>query len=420
MSYKTCMKGKKKSKAKNGSQSNKPSVKSEVKFTYAANIKVVGVGGGGCNAVSRMKDSGTLRGVDFIAINTDAQDLDYCSAKKKLYIGKNLTRGLGTGMNPELGRQAAEENRSEIVESLRGADLVFVTAGLGGGTGSGASPVIAEAAREVGALTIAIVTKPFSFEGAQRSRIAGEALTKLKDKVDTYIVVPNDRIFSIISKDTPILKAFNVIDDVLKSAVSGISELVALHGLVNVDFADVKAIMQSTGSAIVTSGLAAGQERAVNAVNSAINSPLLETSLEGAKGVLFAVSGGKDLKMTEINDIAKIIGGSIDPSARIIFGAYHDKKIKAGSLKVTLIATNFGEGGTLRTEESAPVSLFQSSAVEQKTERVIPVSAPAFSVNKENKDEAKKEKDNKNAAQKKNADSVWDIPTFLRRNRRDQ
>ena len=403
---------------------------SDSKPSYAANIKVVGIGGGGCSAISRMKEGGDLRGVEFVAINTDAQDLDFCSVRKRLYIGKNLTKGLGTGMNPELGRQAAEENRSEIVEALKGADLIFIAAGLGGGTGSGASPVIAEAAREIGALTIAVVTKPFAFEGAQRSRIAAEALTKLKEKVDAYIVVPNDRVFNIISKDTPILKAFHIIDDVLKSAVSGIAELVAQHGNVNVDFADVKAIMQNPGTAVVAVGIASGQERAVNAVNAAINSPLLETSIEGAKGVLFGVSGGRDLKMNEINEIAKVIGASIDPSARIIFGAYHDKRIKMGSIKVTLIATNFS-GSTTPKTENASASLFGTPAptttLEFKPGHAVPLAMPTAAttsiisnMSKELKEDSKKDKEiDKNSALKKKAADVWDIPTFLRRNRRD-
>ncbi len=396
--------------------------KPEIKSNYSAVIKVVGVGGGGCNAISRMKDSGDLRGVEFIAINTDAQDLDFCSARKKIYIGKNLTKGLGTGMNPELGRQAAEENRSEIIETLQGADLVFVTAGLGGGTGSGASPVIAEAAREVGALTVSIVTKPFSFEGAQRSRIASDALTKLKEKVDTYIVIPNDRIFSVINKDTPILKAFNVIDDVLKSAISGIAELIAQHGLVNVDFADVKAIMQNTGSAVVSVGIASGQERATNAVTAAINSPLLETSIEGAKGVLFGVSGGRDLKMNEINDIAKIISASIDGGAKIIFGAYHDKKVKPGAVKVTLIATNFNGSTGSKNQENPSPSLFSSPVPEPKASFA---SASTLSP-KDARDDTKKEAKDRESIEpkspiikKKTSESVWDIPTFLRKNKRE-
>src|SRR3989338_3614725 len=232
---------------------------------YSAKIKVIGVGGGGGNAVSRMQKDFQIKSVDFIAINTDAQDLDFCVAKHKIYIGKNLTRGLGTGMNPELGRQAAEENRSEIIESL-------IAAGLGGGTGSGASPIIAEAAKEIGALTVAIVTKPFVFEGAQRSKIAQEAFIKLKEKVDTLIVIPNDRIFSVIKKETPMMKAFEYIDDVLRRSVQGIAELIAMPGIINVDFADVKAIMRDAGSALVGIGLGSGQERAITAVNKAVNS----------------------------------------------------------------------------------------------------------------------------------------------------
>ncbi len=372
---------------------------------YAAKIKVVGVGGGGGNAISRMQEDFEVKSVDFIAINTDAQDLDYCHAKYKVYIGKNLTRGLGTGMNPELGRQAAEENRSEIVETLKGADLVFITAGLGGGTGSGAAPVIAEAARESGALTVAVVTKPFTFEGAQRSRIAQEALQKLKEKVDTLIVVPNDRIFSVIKKDTPIIKAFEFIDDILRHSVQGIAELIAMPGIINVDFADVKAIMKDAGSALVGIGLANGQERAMTAVDQAINSPLLEVSIDGAKGVLFAVSGGKDMRLNEIHDIAKVIGESVDPAAKIIFGAYHDRKLRKGALKVIMVATGFN-GSSLKGGDSGITTLFNASspkpviANEEKTDK---------SVSNGGKD--------KNGKDKKRDEDVWDIPTFLRKKR---
>jgi cell division protein FtsZ len=306
----------------------------------SANVKVIGVGGGGGHAVARMAKN-FLRGVDFIAINTDHQDLDHCDVKQKLYIGKGLTKGLGAGMNPDLGRQAAEENRSEISEVVKGADLVFLAAGLGGGTGSGATPVIAEAAKQAGALTIAVVTKPFSFEGSQRERIAAESLMKLKDKVDALIVVPNDRIFTVISKDTPLMKAFEAIDDILRNALKGLVEIIAMPGIINVDFADVKNIMQDSGVTIVGVGVAAGPDRAVNAVTMALHSPLLETSPEGAKAVLLGISGGKDLKMTEINDAAKIVAQTADPGARIIFGAYHDRNLKPGQVKVTVIAAGF-------------------------------------------------------------------------------
>ncbi len=376
-------------------------------------IKVVGVGGGGGNAVTRMREDFT-RGIDFIAINTDAQDLEHCNARKKIHIGKNLTKGLGTGMNPEIGRQAAEETRSEIVEALKGADLIFVTAGLGGGTGTGAAPIVVEAAKELGILTIAVVTKPFAFEGAQRARIAQDGLMKLKEKADTLIVVPNDRVFSIIDKDTPLTKAFEVVDDVLKEAVIGVSDLIAMPGIVNIDFADVKAIMQDAGTALVGIGAASGQERAKNAVSQAIHSPLLEVSIEGAKGVLFGVFGGRDLKMTEVNEIAKTISESIDASAKVIFGAYHDRKIKEGQIKVTLIATGFNEMGGMSKSHSIAPSLFSpasSSLMEKKIEFPPPhekreVAHPAPAQDKGQKDKA---------APPKKSNDVWDIPTFLRR-----
>lgn len=385
--------------------SNKPQKKLS---DYSAKIKVIGVGGGGGNAISRMQEDFQIKAVDFIAINTDAQDLDYCKAKHRIYIGKNLTRGLGTGMNPELGRQAAEENRSEIVESLKGADLVFITAGLGGGTGSGASPVIAEAARENGALTVAVVTRPFSFEGAQRNRIAQEAILKLKEKVDTLIVVPNDRIFSVIKKDTPIVKAFEYIDDVLRFSVQGIAELIAMPGIINVDFADVKAIMKDAGSALVGIGLASGQERAINAVDQAVNSPLLEVSIDGAKGILFAVSGGKDLRLNEVHDIAKVIGESADPAAKIIFGAYHDRKIRKGVLKVILIATGFNGSNGKNGGEATISTLFTTNT---------PVVKPVIAEEKERfvKNGNGGDKSEKDSKEKKKDDSIWDIPTFLRK-----
>lgn len=321
----------------------------------AANVKVIGVGGGGSNAVARMARD-FFRGVDFVAINTDHQDLDHCEVRQKLYIGKNLTRGLGTGMNPDLGKQAAEENRSEISEVVKGADLVFIAAGFGGGTGTGAAPVIAETAKQAGALTIAVVTKPFAFEGAQRERIAQEGLAKLKDKVDALIIVPNDRIFNVISKDTPILKAFEAIDEVLRNALKGLVEIIAMPGIINVDFADVKNIMQDAGISIVGVGIASGQNRAVDAVNMALHSPLLETNPEGAKAVLLGISGGRDLRMTEINDAAKLVAQTVDPGARIIFGAYYDKNLKPNQVKVTLVASGFN-GGTTQ-----PAALFGANS----------------------------------------------------------
>lgn len=378
---------------------------------YSAKIKVVGVGGGGGNAISRMQEDFAMKSVDFVAINTDAQDLDYCRIKHRIYVGKNLTRGLGTGMNPELGRQAAEENRSEIVEMLKGADLVFITAGLGGGTGSGASPVIAEAAKEIGALTVAVVTKPFAFEGAQRARIAQDAMAKLKEKVDTLIVVPNDRIFSVIKKDTPVVKAFEYIDDVLRYSVQGIAELIAMPGIINVDFADVKSIMREAGSALVGIGLSVGQERAMSAVDQAINSPLLEVSIDGAKGILFAVSGGKDLRLNEIHDIAKVIGESVDPSAKIIFGAYHDRKLKKGQIKVILIATGFNGSSIKNGSDTATLfnAVPKPAIVEEKQ---LFKNGNGYN----EKFSEKEGKENPPAAkQAKKDEDIWDIPTFLRK-----
>ena len=302
---------------------------------------MVGIGGAGGHIITRMSQKEGIKNAEFIVINTDAQDLEYAQARKKIYIGKTLTKGLGAGMNPELGKQAAEENRSEISEALQGADVVFITAGLGGGTGSFGSSVVADIAREMGALTIAVVTKPFSFEGSQRTRIAQEALVQLKTKVDTLVVIPNDRIFNIINKDTSLIKAFEFVDDILKNAVQAVTELIVSPGIINLDFADIKAVMKDAGAAIIGIGVTTGTERATRAVNLAVNSPLLEASIDGAKGVLFSVSGGRDLKMSEIQIIAKIISDTADPGAKVIFGAYHDRRLPLKHLKVTIIATGF-------------------------------------------------------------------------------
>lgn len=409
--------------------------KGEFNFPLA-NIKVVGVGGSGGNMVSRMSQN-FMRGVEFIAINTDHQALDWCEVKRRIYIGKNLTRGLGTGMNPELGRQAAEENRSEIAESLQGADIVFIAGGFGGGTATGAMPVVAEAAKQTGALTFAFVAKPFAFEGTQRQRIAEEGLMKIKDKVDALIVVPNDRIFTVIGKDTPIMKAFEAIDEVLRNAIHGIVELIVSHGIVNVDFADVKAIMQDAGSAIVGVGIASGPERAVTAVNSAMNSPLLEVNPEGARGVLLGISGGKDLRMTEINEAAKIVAQAVDPGARIIFGAYYDKRLKPNQIKITLIATGFNNqasttslfannsflGNSEKKDFFSPAKPEVSHTSEEKhipanrTAELLRDNAPRPAATpspiKDPLEAAQIKKENK-----KTDSDVWDIPTFLRRRKK--
>jgi cell division protein FtsZ len=435
--------------AHRATKSSRPKKQGERFQPLSANVKVIGIGGGGGNAVARMAKDFT-RGVDFIAINTDHQDLDECDVKTKLYIGKSLTRGLGTGMNPDLGRQAAEENRSEITEAVQGADLVFLAAGLGGGTGSGATPIVAEAAKQSGALTIAVVTKPFTFEGSQRERIANEALIKLRDKVDAIIIVPNDRIFTVISKDTPIVKAFEAIDEILRNALKGLVEIIAMPGIINVDFADVKNIMQDAGIAIVGVGRASGPDRAVKAVNAALHSPLLETNPEGAKAVLLGITGSRDLRMTEVNDAAKIVAQTADPGARIIFGAYHDRNMKPGELKVTIVAAGFSgsqpgalfgnhfegrQGGTMmfgggRTGTEGSSSNGSASMIVNK--QSTPAREPGASVKnpvvhargEESADEMmvqktlapnnfdKKPEPVKQAGKDNDA---WDIPAFLRR-----
>jgi len=412
----------KRKKMKSRKTSNEKKFASPIPLT---NVKVVGVGGGGGNVISRMSKD-FARGIEFIGVNTDHQDLDHCEVRKKIYIGKNLTRGLGTGMSPDIGRQAAEENRSEIAEALSGADLIFIASCFGGGTGTGAGPVVAEVAKQTGALTIGFVTKPFGFEGSQRERIAVEGVNRIRDKVDALVVVPNDRIFTVIDKDTPIMKAFEVIDDVLKSALRGIVEFIVTPGLINVDFADVRNIIQDAGSAIVGVGIASGPDRAIAAVNQAMNSPLLETNPEGAKGVLLGISGNRDMKMTEINEAAKVVAQMADSGARIIFGAYYDRRLKPNQFKVTLVATGFNEinsGGSLFSGKS---DFFggkkpQPEPDEEKTKQIFqPVEdkidqkakQPDFKSVKQSPvfDDKKKEKERET--------DIWDIPTFLRKKKR--
>ncbi len=304
-----------------------------------AKIKVIGVGGSGSSAVNRMVEA-KIRGVEFIAMNTDVQALHYTKAAHKLHIGKAVTRGLGAGMNPELGRKAAEESQNDIRDLLKGSDMVFVTCGLGGGTGSGASPVVAEIARDLGALTIAVVTKPFAFEGQQRKTIAEQAYDDLASRVDTIIVIPNDRILQIVDKKTSLVEAFRTADEVLRQGVEGISDLITMPGLVNVDFADVKSIMQNAGTALMGIGRGTGENRAMSAAKAAISSPLLETSIDGARGILFVVSGGANLGMHEVSEAAKLITAAADENARVIFGAVIDDSMK-DEIKVTVIATGF-------------------------------------------------------------------------------
>jgi len=361
----------------------------------------VGVGGGGCNIVSRMVEC-KIQGVEFVAINADSQDLHHCLAPQKLLIGKNLTKGLGAGMNPDIGRQAAEENRDEIHEVLKGADLVFVTYGLGGGVGTGAGPIVAEAAKDVGALTVGVVTKPFSFEGSQRMRIGLEGLNRLQDKVDTLITVPNDKLLQTVERNTSLMDAFKVVDDVLRQAVQGISDIIVTPGLVNVDFADLKAIMLGAGSALMGIGRAGGDDRAVEAAKAAINSPLLEVSIDGAKGVIFNVAGGSDMTMMEINEAAKVITEAIDPQAKVIFGAVTDNTLKKGEIKITVIAAGFGEQAFKKesAERRERVEIKTETAARPEASPVHVKKQPAFS---------------SQVSQIENTDEEWDIPAFIRK-----
>jgi len=372
---------------------------------YLAVIKVVGVGGGGTNAVNRMVDAG-LRGVEFIAVNTDAQALLMCDADVKLHIGAKVTRGLGAGANPEVGREAAEESRDEIREALKGADMVFVTAGKGGGTGTGGAPVIAELAREIGALTVGVVTKPFTFEGRKRASQAEAGIEALSKKVDTLIIIPNDRLLQVVEKKTSIIEAFKVADDVLRQGVQGITDLITVPGLINLDFADVRTIMQNTGSALMGIGVASGENRGVEAAKLAITSPLLESSIEGATGILLNVSGGADMGLFEVNEAAEVIANAADIEANVIFGAVLDESL-GDQMRVTVIATGFDdlhrrraalERSMERTGE-VPIAGAAESPAEQGTPRqpaevgdLLPQTPNTFEMD----------------------DDILDIPPFLR------
>lgn len=363
-------------------------VKPEVE-TFAR-IRVVGVGGSGRNAVNHMINS-KVGGVEFAVVNTDAQDLHNSLAKKKIHIGKNLTRGLGAGMNPELGRRAAEETKEEIQEMLKGAEMVFIAGGMGGGTCTGAAPVVAKIAREMGALTVGVVTKPFFFEGQQRMRLAEQGLEDLRREVDALIVIPNQRILMTVGQDTTLKSAFAMCDDILRQAVEGISDLITMPGIINVDFNDVKAVMENAGSALMGVGVASGERRAEEAARSAINSPLLEVSISGAKGVLFAIAGGEDLGMLEVEEAAKVVTESVDPNAKIIFGTIRDDKLKKNEIKVTVIATGFpapsvpGMGAPRAVRDE--VSLFQSDTkpLSEEEEGKIYNSLSSFSFSKKGK-----------------------------------
>ncbi len=384
----------------------------KAQFKTPAKIKVVGVGGAGGNAITRMFNAGTF-GVELIAINTDLQDLAHVRCSNKLHIGKNVTRGLGAGMNPELGKLSAEENKEEIKEMLRGADMIFVTAGLGGGTGTGAAPVILDLAREVGSLGIAVVTRPFSFEGFQRIRIADDGLIKIKEKADSLITIANDRVLQIIDKKTTLFRTFAIIDEILKQAVLGISDLIIQPGIINVDFADVKAIMQNSGPALLGVGRASGINRAQEAARLAITSPLLDISIHGARGLLFNVAGGRDLTMMEIHEAAKFITSSIDPDAKIIFGASFDKNLNRQEVKITVVATGFANQLFKRSDLSflnEPAKRFDSLSVFNKPTKAEndfneanKLKKPIKVISVQEPDELIKE---------------WETPTYLRKKKK--
>ena len=333
-----------------------------------ARIRVIGVGGSGTNAVNHMINS-KVRNVEFIAVNSDAQDLHRSLAKKKIHIGKNLTRGLGTGMNSELGKRAAEETRQEVQEAISGSDMVFITCGMGGGTGTGAAPVVAKIAKEVGALVIAVVTKPFSFEGAQRRELADRGLADLKKEVDAFIVIPNDKLLAVVDSKMSAKNAFALCDEILRQAVEGVSDIITTPGEINTDFNDIKAIMESAGPALMGIGIAEGDQRASEAAQRAVNSPLLDVSISGAKGILFVVAGSDDMGIMEIQEAAKVINESVDKNARIIFGMMKDEKLKKGQIRIIVIATGFPESPAHASHGASERSLFSLPVREREEER---------------------------------------------------
>ncbi|PLR84126.1 cell division protein FtsZ [Bacillus canaveralius] len=367
-----------------------------------ATIKVIGVGGGGNNAVNRMIEHG-VQGVEFISVNTDAQALNLSKAEVKMQIGTKLTRGLGAGANPEVGKKAAEESKEQIEEVLKGADMVFVTAGMGGGTGTGAAPVIARIARDLGALTVGVVTRPFTFEGRKRANQAGGGIDAMKEAVDTLIVIPNDRLLEMVDKSTPMLEAFRVADNVLRQGVQGISDLIATPGLINLDFADVKTIMSNKGSALMGIGIASGENRAAEAAKKSISSPLLETSIDGAQGVLMNITGGTNLSLFEVQEAADIVASASDQDVNMIFGSVINENLK-DEIMVTVIATGFSEESLKSKPVNRPVF-----------GQAKPGHQPA---NREQKREEVPQETGRGSSVQQGEDPL-DIPTFLRnRNRR--
>ena len=373
-------------------------------------IKVIGVGGGGNNAVNRMIEHG-LQGVEFIAVNTDAQALNLSKAEVKMQIGGKLTRGLGAGANPEVGKKAAEESKEQIEQALEGADMVFVTAGMGGGTGTGAAPVVAQIARELGALTVGVVTRPFTFEGRKRSTQAQGGIASMKESVDTLIVIPNDRLLEIVDKSTPMLEAFREADNVLRQGVQGISDLIAVPGLINLDFADVKTIMSNKGSALMGIGVASGESRAAEAAKKAISSPLLETSIDGAQGVLMNITGGTNLSLFEVQEAADIVASASDQEVNMIFGSVINENLK-DEIVVTVIATGFSE-----VEQARPAS---RPSFGQTRPQANPNPVKREAPKREERETYSQEPSRSSqSGSQNNQDEALDIPTFLRnRNRR--
>jgi cell division protein FtsZ len=358
-----------------------------------ARIKVMGVGGGGCNAVNRMIDNG-VTGIEFWALNTDAQALSHAGAPHRLQIGQKITRGLGAGGNPAIGQKAAEESRDEIARALENTDLVFITAGMGGGTGTGAAPIAAEVAKEMGCLTVGVVTRPFTFEGRRRTNQADDGVAALQSRVDTLIIIPNNQLLTVISPETPVQEAFRIADDVLRQGVQGISDIITIPGLVNVDFADVRAIMADAGSALMGIGIASGKSRSKEAATAAVSSPLLEASIEGAKGVVLNITGGSDLTLHEVNAAAESIYEVVDPNANIIFGAVIDERMQ-GEIRITVIATGFSP----EIQQTVMKSVLPTSRPIQNA--ASPAEIPSRSV----------------PVQESNDRSILDIPEFLQKRR---
>jgi cell division protein FtsZ len=388
----------------------------ETNVDSLAVIKVIGVGGGGNNAVNRMIEHG-VEGVEFIAVNTDAQALNLSSAEVKLQIGTKLTRGLGAGANPEVGKKAADESKEQIEEALRGADMVFVTAGMGGGTGTGAAPVIAQVAKELGALTVGVVTRPFTFEGRKRQTQAIGGITAMKESVDTLIVIPNDKLLEIVDKNTPMLEAFREADNVLRQGVQGISDLIAVPGLINLDFADVKTIMSNKGSALMGIGVSTGENRASEAAKKAISSPLLETSIDGAKGVLMNITGGSNLSLFEVQEAADIVASASDEDVNMIFGSVINDNLK-DEIIVTVIATGFTEEQLVAARPTRS-SGFTAATQSRPQPREQQVERPRLQPRREEQEQYQQhEPEPVRQPQNNHADDGLDIPTFLRNRQR--